>query len=547
MLSDLRLKFSCSCEQERLKHQSAGASAAAGIVAIAISACILTEFVQDKQLLVGFGELAFDVGGVLRLNQRAGRLTFSGDSLFEFAGLHGGIVIQLCGLLGDVVVDCRAGRGNAVIDPGDILLGLAAALREGGLQIPLSELGLIAVLRDCVADIGKAAGDKVFELPDQIDLCGVCLTVVVCAGAEFRDVRRVSDGEIDSESPVSGAVAPAAVSAEAAPAAAPTAAPTAEQDQDQNPCPPAAEAIAEAVRVSVVIQESHSLPAVESAACRRVHIVDRNSIHNRYSFLLFLLFFLFVRMQRKFRNFTAERNLKLPSDFSKKNKFTYQLPSDFYFFGEHRGRVHIATETKRGSAIMEENVEKENPAVSAEEQGVTDVSSAGEPAETPESGTESEQASIPDAGNEQLRLENEVYQKHFAALNQEIEEIRRRFHAEPEAEVDPVQQLSSEVNSLKNGFDELKNMIANSRQETATQNPAQPQQGQPQAQQNMFQNPFGGYYQQPMFQQYSQPLFQASAIMPAPPLPYIQTPTIMPLNTQVPQINHIQSNLNGGK
>lgn len=196
---------------------------------------------------------------------------------------------------------------------------------------------------------------------------------------------------------------------------------------------------------------------------------------------------------------------------------------------------------------MEENVEKENPAVSVEEQGVTEVFNAVEPAETSESGTESEQASTPDAGNEQLRLENEVYQKHFAALNQEIEEIRRRFHAEPEAEVDPVQQLSSEVNSLKNGFDELKNMIANSRQEKATQNPAQPQQGQPQAQPNMFQNPFGGYYQQPMFQQYSPPLFQASAIMPAPPLPYIQTPTIMPLNTQVPQINHIQSNLNGGK
>ena len=196
---------------------------------------------------------------------------------------------------------------------------------------------------------------------------------------------------------------------------------------------------------------------------------------------------------------------------------------------------------------MEENVGKENPAVSVEEQGVTEVSNTEEPAETSESGTESEQASTPDTGNEQLRLENEAYQKHFAALNQEIEEIRRRFHAVPEAESDPVQQLSSEVNSLKNGFDELKNMIANSRQETATQNPAQPQQVQQQTQQNMFQNPFGGYYQQPMFQQYSPPLFQASAIMPAPPLPYIQTPTIMPLNTQVPQINHIQSNLNGGK
>lgn len=130
----------------------------------------------------------------------------------------------------------------------------------------------------------------------------------------------------------------------------------------------------------------------------------------------------------------------------------------------------------------------------------------------------------PDTSAERLRLENEAFKRHFSELNDEIEEIRRKFHVDPDEKPDPVKVLSGEVSELKNGFDELKNMLASQ--------PKQPEY-QTQYQQPMFQ-PQIGYGFQPMYQQ---PMFQTSTILPAPQLPYFQTPNFMPMNTQLPQIS----------
>lgn len=206
---------------------------------------------------------------------------------------------------------------------------------------------------------------------------------------------------------------------------------------------------------------------------------------------------------------------------------------------ETPGTVPADESSEIKSDVQERNADEDSAVKSSAADSAPDASSNGNPE------------------NERLRLENEAYRKHFFALNQEIEEIRRRYNSVPEPEVDPVQQLSNEVSELKNGFDELKNLIVNSPQ-NAPGNASQTMPGQPERQpqpngngiNTIFQQPYNnaGYFQQPpMFQPYCAPMFQTSTIMPAPTLPYIPTPTIMPMNTQVPQLNNITSTMNGGK
>lgn len=141
--------------------------------------------------------------------------------------------------------------------------------------------------------------------------------------------------------------------------------------------------------------------------------------------------------------------------------------------------------------------------------------------------------------SERIRLENEAYQRHVSALMAELQEIREQFHVQEPTPPDPVSVLTGEVNSLKNGFDELKQIIAEQQRVGNHQN-NQPQ-GQPQF--NQPQQAFP-YFPQQGFQFFpQQPMFQTSTIMPAPSLPYIATSTPMPTNFQVPQFN--MNNQNG--
>lgn len=142
---------------------------------------------------------------------------------------------------------------------------------------------------------------------------------------------------------------------------------------------------------------------------------------------------------------------------------------------------------------------------------------------------------------ERIRLENEAYQKHFLALQQEIEEIRKKFPDASEAhgDEDPVKRLSGEVTELKNGFGELKELIQKSQEKSAQQiNQNQPFQP--------YQQPIQQVFPQP--NPYYPPMFQTSTIMPAPPLPFIHTPSFAPANIVPPVLNGSSfNNQNGGK
>lgn len=142
---------------------------------------------------------------------------------------------------------------------------------------------------------------------------------------------------------------------------------------------------------------------------------------------------------------------------------------------------------------------------------------------------------------ERIRLENEAYQKHFLALQQEIEEIRKKFPdtSETSGDEDPVKRLSGEVTELKNGFGELKELLRKS-QEKSTQQINQNQPFQP------YQQPIQQIFPQP--NPYYPPMFQTSTIMPAPPLPFIHTPSFAPANIVPPVLNGSSFNKqNGGK
>lgn len=147
------------------------------------------------------------------------------------------------------------------------------------------------------------------------------------------------------------------------------------------------------------------------------------------------------------------------------------------------------------------------------------------------------------SNEERIRLELEAYQKHFLALNEELAEIRKKYQDPEAAPPDPVTLLSGDVSDLKNEFDEIKKMILQQQQRQQDQAPQMQQQGVqhtiPQGQtqpQMMYQNPFMPFVPQ------IQPMFQTSTIMPAPTLPYLATPPLIPTNTQVPQFNYNNDN-----
>lgn len=206
------------------------------------------------------------------------------------------------------------------------------------------------------------------------------------------------------------------------------------------------------------------------------------------------------------------------------------------------------------TAVPTEEPKTEEP--NTEEQAVETPSPVPEnPVETPVPAATAESVN-----SERVKLENEAYQRHFQALQDEIAEIRKKYPdagAETEPE-DPVKRLSGEVNELKTGLGELKELMKNQQAQAANnmQTPVQ-QQNQGNAG-TAYQQPVQPYFQ-PVFQQpyYTPPMFQTSTIMPAPPLPFIQTPNFAPANTLPPMLsrgfgngngmNGMNFNSNGGK
>lgn len=149
-----------------------------------------------------------------------------------------------------------------------------------------------------------------------------------------------------------------------------------------------------------------------------------------------------------------------------------------------------------------------------------------------------ENTTLPD-NSEKLKLELEAYQRHFTALEEELKEIRSKYKEFDSVPPDPVELLTGEVNLLKNGFEEIRQMLLNREKQSEVQQ-----------QQQQMQNIQQGFFQPPQPQGYAffpppvQPMFQSTMIAPAPALPYITTPTPIPTNIQVPQFN-FSSNNNG--
>lgn len=240
-------------------------------------------------------EFAFHIGGILCLNKRTRRRAFCRDCGFEFAILHGTVVVELSELLGDVGIE----RLNA-------LLRVTATGSDCRLNVALSELVLIRGVCNCVTDFAlselilvrrvgdcrvgvseglEKIGAKVAErVSDAVDSLGG----VVCTRFEFGDVGRVSDCKVGTERTNSGRATAATVSSsisEASKAAAPSA--KGEEEQD-NPSPPAAAkaAIAPTAVVFVVVQKCHCFPSVETRISGGIDVVNRNCFHDFTSCLL---------------------------------------------------------------------------------------------------------------------------------------------------------------------------------------------------------------------------------------------------------------------
>lgn len=279
-------------------------SATAGVPAItAVSIRVLPEFFQHKELLVRFGKFAFKVFGVFGLEKLTGSLTFGCDSLFDFAGLHSIVVIQLCDLLGQIVVDgravgvdcvrdARARGGEVIVHACDPLLCLTSGIRNLCKNVPLSELGGVSVLRQSVLRVGEAGGDHVFQLADQGDLLCIRLDVVVCASFEFSRVRGVADGKIHAERISRAGVRRAESSISPAAAEAAEAAP-AEEEKQKNPRPASIPAVKAGIAAICAVQKSHSFPTIEtggSLTCR-VYVVNRYCVHIYTPFMFCFVFF----------------------------------------------------------------------------------------------------------------------------------------------------------------------------------------------------------------------------------------------------------------
>ncbi len=141
----------------------------------------------------------------------------------------------------------------------------------------------------------------------------------------------------------------------------------------------------------------------------------------------------------------------------------------------------------------------------------------------------------PDNSAERFRLENEAYQRHFSALQEELSEIRKKFAVEEPLPPDPVTLLTGQVTDLQNGFQQLRSML-----EQQQQNQQPPVQHQAPQQIQFIQPPQYTYFPQ------TQPSFAPPPILPPPALPYFATPMLPPTNTQAPVINFNGNGQTGG-
>lgn len=182
---------------------------------------------------------------------------------------------------------------------------------------------------------------------------------------------------------------------------------------------------------------------------------------------------------------------------------------------------------------MSQDSEKE---LIPEDESVAALNDNPEKEENPSAPKEETTENLKKIPEERIRLENEAYEKHFSELIKELESIREKFPADSsEKTQDPVKKLSGEFDQLKNSFSELKEMM---------QKQQRNQNGNP-----VFQNTFP-YSGTPVFTQgapqpYYPPMFQTSTIMPAPALPFIQTPNFAPAITATPNSGN-NMNFNGG-
>ena len=247
---------------------------------------ILVAVLEHEVFLLGLGKQTTETVGFDHLRLFAGGVTFSGDSLLEFAGLHGEVVVQLAELLGESV--------GAVSNSG---LGLAAAISDLRLKVTLSELGLIPQSSDVVVDVSELIAEDIFDITDRVADAVDGLRGVICTGFEFSDVGRIGNSKVSQSSSTETATA-----AEAAKAATETAAETAEATE----ATPAAKAEKqEKQRPQGIHSIIHSVAAVHSCkhfptAAVAVATIDfhyRDGVrHFPFSFLCWLSFAIFPAM-----------------------------------------------------------------------------------------------------------------------------------------------------------------------------------------------------------------------------------------------------------
>lgn len=182
---------------------------------------------------------------------------------------------------------------------------------------------------------------------------------------------------------------------------------------------------------------------------------------------------------------------------------------------------------------MSQDPEKE---LIPEDESVAALNDNPEKKENPSAPKEETKENLKKIPEERIRLENEAYEKHFSELIKELESIREKFPSDSsEKTEDPVKKLFVEFDQLKNSFSELKEMM---RKHQQTQNSNS-------GFQSTFQYSGNPVFTQGAAQPYYPPMFQTSTIMPAPALPFIQTPNFAPTIT-MPPVSGNNMNSNGG-
>lgn len=256
------------------------AGVTAGIAAATVTGGILTEVLQYKELLGGFGKFALDLSSVLRLEQLTGGGALGGNGSLEFTSLHGVVVIHLAQL-----------RTQTMEDFSKSALSAAATIGDLSLQVTLTELSLIA--------IGGHGIDDVAELTAEIhiEVCESVAETVDILGDEIQTgfipcgSSGVVDGKVGGEvgvtvvaSAATTAVVISATAETASPAAAETA--PAEEQQPRQECPHASPAAHSAAHSS--IHEGDRFPGVRRGASVTdgIDVVNRYCFHDSFPFML---------------------------------------------------------------------------------------------------------------------------------------------------------------------------------------------------------------------------------------------------------------------